>query len=60
MKTGWKRQEEKKARTKTDESKEQGDAPTNLERIENALLASNGNEMDTFGGEGAVEKLLLD
>ena len=31
-----------------------------MERIRNALLASSGNGMDTLGGEGSVEKLLMD
>ena len=31
-----------------------------MERIENALLVSSSNGMDTLGGEGSVEKLLMD
>ena len=50
----------KKVRTKNDESEGQGEALTDLERIGNALLASSGNGMDTLGGEGSVEKLLMD
>ena len=30
-----------------------------MERIGNALLASSGNGIDTLGGEGSVEQLLM-
>ena len=48
-------------RTKNDEAEGQGDELTEFDRIGTALLAStdNGN-VEVFGGEGAVENVLMD